>query len=173
MRQARVDEMMTTMQPLRKTVIVTAALLLAAVGGIATAQSRGAPSDQPVMVGADDGELSETGFSLRGRAEVTQGTNRMRADAVTGVRVNGQVTRVTATGNVYYVTPDQTIRGDRADYDVTNATIVVSGDVILTQGRNVLSGARLTYNVDSGTASMDGGANNRVRGVFYPQGSSN
>jgi len=50
---------------------------------------------------------------------------------------------------------------------------VVSGDVILTQGRNVLSGARLTYNVDSGTASMDGGANNRVRGVFYPQGSSN
>lgn len=150
-----------------------AIVALAAVAGAATAQGRIAPSRLPVMVGANDGELTETGFTLKGAAEVTQGQNRMRADNVTGVRANGQVTRVTASGDVYYVTPTETIRGDRAEYDVSSATITVSGDVILTQGRNVLTGARLTYNVDTGAANMDGGSGSRIRGVFYPQGSGN
>ena len=167
---------MTTMKPmiLKPSIWASIAVVaLATVGGVATAQSRQAVSDLPVMVGADGGELTETGFALTGRAEVTQGQNRLRADAITGVRSNGAVTRVTATGNVYYVTPTETIRGDRAEYNVVTATIVISGDVILTQGRNVLTGARLTYNTDTGTANMDGGSNTRIQGVFYPQGTAN
>jgi lipopolysaccharide export system protein LptA len=47
--------------------------------------------------------------------------------------------------------------------------VVVTGDVILTQGKNVLTGNRLVYNVRTESARMEGG-NGRVQGVFYPQG---
>ena len=148
-------------------------IVLAAATGVATAQTRPAPSEQPIMVGADSAEQTPSGFALRGRAEVLQGDNRLRADAIQGVSSGGAISQVTATGNVYYVTPTETIRGDRAVYTVSDTTIVVSGDVILTQGRNVLTGARLVYNIDTGAARMEGGSGSgatRIQGVFYPQG---
>ena len=145
--------------------------VVGAVGGVAIAQSRSTVSDQPIMIGADTGERTNTSFSLRGRAEVTQGDNRLRADAIEGASSgSGEISSVTASGNVYYVTPTETIRGDRAVYTISNATIVVTGDVILTQGKNVLTGGRLTYNIDTGSANMASGSGGRIQGVFYPQG---
>lgn len=156
----------------RSVVAAAAALSLLAVVGGATAQSRANVSRQPIQVGANTGEYTPTGFSLRDQVEITQGPNRLRADAIEGARGSGdQINTVTASGGVYYVTPNETIRGDRAVYTVSNATIVVTGDVILTQGKNVLTGSRLTYNVDTGAASMASGAGSRIQGVFYPQGS--
>lgn len=146
-------------------------IVLAAAAGVATAQTRPAPSSQPIMVGADSGEQTPAGFALRGRAEVLQGDNRLRADAIQGVSTGGAISQVTASGNVYYVTPTETIRGDRAVYTVSDTTIVVTGDVILTQGRNVLTGGRLVYNIDTGSARMEGASGTRIQGVFYPQGS--
>jgi lipopolysaccharide export system protein LptA len=156
---------------------VAVAGVLAVLGGSAIAQSTGAGrtnvSNQPIMVGADGGERTTTGFGLRGRAEVTQGENRLRADTIIGTNAEGQnVSSVTATGNVYYVTPNETIRGDRAVYTVSNATIIVTGDVILTQGKNVLTGGRLSYNIDTGQTDMAAGGNGRIQGVFYPQGAN-
>ena len=141
--------------------------------GAAVAQSRANVSDQPISVGAKTVEYRADGFSLKDQVEINQGTNRLRADAVEGQGAGGQINAVTASGNVYYVTPSESIRGDRAVYTVSNATIVVTGDVILTQGRNVLTGSRLTYNVDTGAANMAGGSNGRIQGVFYPQKSGN
>ena len=148
---------------------VLALAATAVISGSAVGQSRPATSDDPIMIGADGGERSTTGFALRGRAEVTQGGNRLRADAITGVTANSDLSRVEAVGNVYFVTPDQSMRGDRAVYTLGNGEVVVTGDVILTQGKNVLTGNRLVYNVRTESARMEGG-NGRVQGVFYPQG---
>ena len=85
--------------------------------------------------------------------------------------MSGDIERMVATGNVYFVTPTQVVRGDEATYTRASDTIVVTGDVILTQGENVLTGSRLTVEVASGRATMDGApteAGRRVRGVFYP-----
>ena len=99
---------------------VTGLALLAVLAGSAVAQSRSNVSSQPIMVGADGGERTNTGFALRGRAEVTQGENRLRADSIEGTNAEGQnISTVTASGNVYYVTPNETIRGDRAVYTVS------------------------------------------------------
>lgn len=155
-------------------------LLLAAlaIAGGASAQSPGARqavSRQPIFFGADDGGVTPGGFSLRGRAEVIQGENRLRADSIEIAQSGGSTTGATATGDVYYVTPNESIRGDRAVYDVRAATVTVTGDVILTQGRNVLTGGRLVYNIDTGEAQMagaprGGAAGRRIQGVFYPDG---
>ena len=58
----------------------------------------------------------------------------------------GDPDRVEATGTVYFVTPTQSMRGDRAVYTINNGEVVVTGNVILTQGQNVLTGGRLNYN---------------------------
>lgn len=157
-------------------ILTGASLLALGLGGVAVAQSRSNVSDQPIGYGADTGELTNTAVSLRGRAEITQGDTRLRANAIEGARdASGGLTRIEATGEVYYVTPNETIRGDRAVYTVSNATVVVTGDVILTQGQNVLTGGSLSYNVDTGQARIQGGTSangGRVRGVFYPQGAA-
>ena len=164
----RVNEM-----SMKRPVLAAAAALslLAVVGGAVaqTSASRANVSRQPIQVGAQTGEYTPTGFSLRDQVEITQGPNRLRAEVIDGQGAGGQLRTITASGGVYYVTPEESIRGDRAVYTVSNATIVVTGDVILTQGKNVLTGARLTYNVDTGAANMAGGSNGRIQGVFYPQ----
>ena len=59
------------------------------------------------------------------------------------------------------------VRGDKAVYTRADDTLVVTGDVVLTQGQNVLKGSRLVVYVGAGRATMDQGPG-RVRGVFYP-----
>ncbi len=134
------------------------ALMLPAVSGAQNASTRADASRQPVQYGADSGEYTPDGFSLRGRAEVTQGGNRLRADAIRGFTSNGDLNRIEASG-------------DRAVYTLNDGNVVVTGDVILTQGKSVLTGSRLVYNVRTETARIEGGGGNgRVQGVFYPQG---
>lgn len=163
-----------------KLMMAGAALFMAMALPVASgAQSSGTPSSgsqssdaskAPVQYGADGGEYTPGGFSLRGRAELTQGGNRLRADAIIGHTTGGtQLTSVEASGNVYFVTPTQNMRGDRAVYNLATAEVVVTGNVVLTQGKNVLSGNRLVYNVRTESARMEGGGG-RVQGVFYPQG---
>ena len=155
----------------RTITIAALAAALAALPTIGGAQTRPNDSDQPISFGADAGEYVGNTVTLRGRAELIQGDNRLRADRVSGLSQTGE-SRIEAEGNVYFVTPEQTIRGDRAVYTTADDMIVVTGDVILTQGQNVLTGSRLTYNVRTETARIEGG-NGRIRGVFYPDSNGN
>ncbi|MFA4899098.1 MAG: LptA/OstA family protein [Brevundimonas sp.] len=156
-----------------KSLGVLAALIVVSLPAVGDAQTNRGSSNQPIAFGADSGEQSADRISLRGRAEVAQGQNRLRADAITLYRnAAGDPERVEATGTVYFVTPNQSMRGDRAVYTLGNGELVVSGNVVLTQGQNVLTGGRLNYNVNTDAATMAGAprgaAGSRVQGVFYP-----
>ena len=78
-----------------------------------------------------------------------------------------------ASGSVYYVTPQQRVRGDAATYDAGSETVTMTGDVIAVQGENVLRGTRMVFNTKTGEGRMVGNATGRnaqgrPRGVFYP-----
>lgn len=148
---------------------ILAVAIIAASGVAASVSAQTAPSREPIMYGANSGEYTPTGIALRGDAEILQGDNRLRAEAVEVTLTNGAITRIDATGGVYYVTPEQTLRGDRATYSVSTGVVTVTGDVILTQGQNVLTGSSATYDVDARTARLSGGSSGRVEGVFYPE----
>jgi lipopolysaccharide export system protein LptA len=120
---------------------------------------------------------------LTGQAEVLQGTTRLRADTISvytkpkgvdasGQRACGAAERIVADGNVYYVTPEQNVRGDHAVYTDASDEIVVTGDVIVVQGQSVARGSKLTIKVSTKQATMVSNATGlgkpgRVRGVFY------
>ena len=159
-----------TMMIGRYAVAATLAVLALAAPAGSDAQTRGSSADAPVGWGANSVTYRTDGITLDGAAEITQGLNRMRANRVSlSADASGALTRVEASGDVYYVTPNETMRGDSAVYTPSDDTVVVTGDVILTQGQNVMTGARLTYNLRTEQAAMNGGAGGRVRGVFYPQ----
>ena len=169
---------MTAKTHYARTVAALAALTLLALPAVGDAQSARTSSNQPIAFGADTGEQSAERISLRGRDEVTQGQNRLRAEAITLFRnAAGDPERVEATGTVYFVTPTQSMRGDRAVYTLSNGELVVTGNVILNQGKNVLTGGRLVYNVNTDAANMSGAprggtAGSRIQGVFYPNGTN-
>jgi lipopolysaccharide export system protein LptA len=159
------------MTKISKTLATVAAVTVVALPAVGDAQSQ--TGNQPVAYGADSVEYGPNRIILRGRAEATQGGNRFRADTLTLVSgEGGDLQRAEAAGTVYFVTPDQSMRGDRAVYNLGNGEIVVTGNVVLTQGKNVLTGSRLVYNINTEAARMDGAprgaAGSRVQGVFYP-----
>ena len=143
-----------------------AALALALVAATpVTAQTRH-NTDAPIDFGADHIELQDranravlTGNVAVKQAEMTLNAARMTV-AYTGEVVGGnpQVSRLDASGNVTVRRPDQTARGDYAIYDLNRRIITMLGAVRLTQARNTVNGGRLTINLDTGRAVIDGAA---------------
>jgi lipopolysaccharide export system protein LptA len=161
-------------------------LLTCALPGLASAQLA-TGSNAPVDITADEGEVvnSQCLSIWRGDAEALQATTRLRAREIRvfatprpGSTPNAQgrcgaTQRLEAEGDVYYVTPAQTVRGDRAVYVAENDLITITGGVIVTQGKSVARGDRMTVKVKTGQVQLESsvkgrGKPGRVRGVFYP-----
>lgn len=159
--------------------------LAAATPGAAWAQLAGA-SSAPIDTTADQlvVQNAQCEASYKGQAEALQDTSRLRADVInifnkvtpgrgSAASGCGQLDRIEADGAVYYVTPTQVVKGDHAVYSADSKTIVITGQVVVAQGKNVIAGTRLVINSDSGQATMESsakgrGVTGRVRSVLYP-----
>jgi lipopolysaccharide export system protein LptA len=173
---------------------LAAALAAALVAGPAAAQLA-TNSNAPVDITADELETANNACTSiwRGHAEALQDTSRLRADILTAdfeVKPGGSggggpgrsggcgdLVRLRADGSVFYVTPSQKVHGDAAVYEAASSTLTVTGDVVATQGQNVLRGTRMVFNTQTGQGHMEGAAKgrnkaDRPRGVFYPKQSN-
>ena len=162
---------------------VVTALIAAGVGaaicglaGFGAAQAQVSGQGGPVMVGGDSMHMDEVAHTqtITGRVEVMQDDARLRADKVVITRQAGpngsgfgEVVTIVATGNVYYVTPDSTMKGEQAVYTKATDQMVLTGDVILTQNQNVTTGTRLVYDLTQKTTNFDAGTG-RVKAIIYP-----
>jgi lipopolysaccharide export system protein LptA len=162
-----------------------------AMAGLFLAAAAGAQvdtkSNAPIDITANQAEVinSRCLAIWRGAAEALQGDSRLRADTISvyaapkGVGADGQQScggtqKVVADGHVYYVTPTQNARGDHAVYLANADEIVLTGDVIVVQGKDVARGDKLTIKTNTKQFIMEsraGGAGRtgRVRGVVYPE----
>ena len=64
--------------------------------------------------------------------------------------------------------PTEAAEGRDAVYTVDSGTVVMTGNVMLTQGQNALSGQKLVVDLKSGTGPMEG----RVKTIFQSTGQS-
>jgi lipopolysaccharide export system protein LptA len=132
----------------------------------ASAQTRH-DTNAPIDFGADQIELQDranravlSGNVSVKQAEMTLNAQRMTV-AYTGEVVGGnpQVSRLDASGGVTVRRPAQTARSQYAIYDLNRRLITMVGNVQLTQGgSNTVNGGRLTINLDTGRATIDGSA---------------
>ena len=138
-------------------------LPLLLLAGPALAQTRH-NTDAPIDFSANAIELQDranrallTGNVQVRQAEMTLNAARM-AVAYTGQVIGGspQVSRLDASGGVTVRRPDQTARASYAIYDLNRRIITMLGAVTLSQGSNTVNGGRLTINLDTGRAVIDG-----------------
>ncbi len=163
-------------------IAATAFSLLAAAPAFAQGartQSSSLPnaSNEPISIEADRLEVRdrEKIAVFAGSVVVNQGHTRMRASAMR-VFYDGDVApgaggssssirRIEASGPIVVNQPDQTATGDSATYDMATRTISLVGNVVLTQGRNVVRGPRLRIDMRTNQAFIEGG---RVQGLLVP-----
>ncbi len=87
---------------------------------------------------------------------------------------DSSVKRMEAKGAVVITTgPKQTTTSDWAIFDMAGQTITVGGNVVLSQGENVIKGDKLVIDLETGRSRfITGGAtttSGRVRELFKPQ----
>jgi lipopolysaccharide export system protein LptA len=86
------------------------------------------------------------------------------------------IKRIEARGSVTVVSKDQTASGDLGVYDLPAKTITLSGNVVVTQGKNVIHGERVIVNTVTGDAHVEsapGAGPSRVRALIIPQKGQN
>lgn len=149
--------------------------LFIGVGFVNSAQAQFSTNNRsgPTDISADSANVTgKNVLSLRGQVDVRQGDTRILADemdiytkgSANDIRV-GDFDRVVATGNFYYLTPEQEVRGERGVYENKTETFTVTGDVILLQGDdNVVTGDRLVYDLSTNEARIIGTCKGRKCG---------
>ncbi|MDF1620464.1 lipopolysaccharide transport periplasmic protein LptA [Pseudothioclava nitratireducens] len=130
-----------------------------------------ADTSQPVEVTADSLAVNqETGVAtFSGNVLIGQGSMRLQAATVLveyGQGDQSKINRLLASGGVTLVSEAEAAEAREAVYDVVKGTVVLTGDVLLTQGSNVMAGQKLSVDLRSGTGQMDG----RVRTILQPGG---
>ena len=177
-------------------VSLCAALAFAWMPQSALAQQQSVPNalqgfsqnkDQPVKIEAASLEVrdKEKIATFSGSVIVTQGDTTMRCKSLTvhydaeskssgmktaqpGPGGSSSIKKLEALGGVHVTQKDQTATGDKGLFDMKSNSITLSGNVLITQGQNVLRGERLVVDVATGAARVEGG---RVSGVFVPSSS--
>ena len=84
----------------------------------------------------------------------------------------GKIDRMEAEGPVYLVTSTQKAQADHATYLAASDTVIMSGNVVLLQDKNVVKGEKLVIEHTTGHSTLYASPkveNGRVRGVFYPK----
>ena len=154
-----------------KRIALAALVSLIALAGPAAAQEgvsalKGHNSRSPIDLSADRAEAQDradraifSGNVVVRQAELTLRTARLTIAYASsgGIDIN----RIDASGGVVVTSPSETARGDFATYDLDSGLITMVGDVRLERSGSSLSGGRLTIDLNTGRANMDGG----LRGV--------
>jgi lipopolysaccharide export system protein LptA len=82
-----------------------------------------------------------------------------------------QIRRVEAKGGVLVTQKDQTATGESGIFDMQANTVTLLGNVVISQGQNVVKGDRLTVDLTSGTSRVECGKSQgqcRVQALIQP-----
>jgi lipopolysaccharide export system protein LptA len=162
--------------------------------------AQGQDQNQPIQIDAKSLEVHDKSktATFSGNVKVVQGDTTMTckalvvfygqeigiaghpaaaANAPAGSVPDAQnIRRIEARGSVTVVSKDQTASGDLGVYDLPAKTITLSGNVVVTQGKNVIHGERVIVNTITGDAHVEaapGAPQGRVRALIIPQKGQN
>jgi lipopolysaccharide export system protein LptA len=78
------------------------------------------------------------------------------------------IRRIEARGAVTVITKDQSASGDLGIYDLKTKTITLSGNVVVSQGQNVIHGERVVVDTETGNARVESGGSGTAAGGAGP-----
>ena len=122
----------------------------------------------PVEVSADqlavnqaDGTAMFTGNVLVGQGEMRLSAGRVKVEYTAD---GSGISKLFASEGVTLINTTDAAEAREAIYTIDSGNVVMTGDVLLTQGGNALSGQKLVIDLKAGTGVMEG----RVQSVFQP-----
>src|ERR1700733_13464336 len=160
--------------------------------------------DQPVKIEAATLEVRDKNkeATFSGNVQVVQGDTTMKCQSLVvfygqqvGLGADGapvatsaksspgmpqgaqNIRRIEARGGVTVITKDQNASGDLGVYDLKTKTITLSGNVVVSQGQNVIHGERVVVDTTTGYARVESGSTpggggapgpGRVRALIQP-----
>lgn len=140
-------------------------------------------SDEPISIEADTLEVreKESTATFKGNVVVKQGDVTIQTSALRvfyvgegqGAASDQRIRRMETLGEVVVTSADQRARGDKAIFEAEEETITLDGNVVLTQGTNILRGTKLVVDLAAGTSRVFSGGDGqsgsgRVQGLFQP-----
>jgi lipopolysaccharide export system protein LptA len=173
-----------TKKPLRY--LLAVAILLGFAGGVSPADKTGPPENdlasQPIEITADrlvsHGDQNYAEFI--GNVEAAQGNFSIRSDTlkITYQRSAGagskgatdadSIEKIEAIGRVKIKSDNRRAETDRAEYRVQDEVIELIGEnSFLTDGKNTLTGSKITWHRKTGEITVAGSDQKRVKAVFY------
>jgi lipopolysaccharide export system protein LptA len=145
-------------------------------------QGFSANRDKPVHIEAATLEVRDKQrmATFSGNVHVVQGDTTMRCkvlvvhydsnqspggmkSATPGPSGQQQISRLEAKGGVIVTQQEQTATGDTGLFDVKSNTITLLGNVVVSQGGNVVRGERLVVDMTTGVSRVDGGSKGRTQ----------
>ncbi len=166
-------------------------LFIAAYGLSASAQSLGGAFDgignteDPIQIEADKLEVldAQNTALLTGNVSVVQGTTILNARQIKVSYVRGAaakksktgIRQIEASGKVAVRSKDSTATADKAVVDMVAETVVMTGNVSLSQGANIVTGCVATVNLKTSVSeikpckSASTSGNGRVKLLLSPK----
>lgn len=107
-------------------------------------------------------EFSGNVLAVQGEMRIAAAS--LRLEYAPGATEGSQrISRLVASGDVTMVTPDEAIEGQTVIYSLLEQTLEVTGNVLLVQGANMLSGQQFTADLRSGAGRMSGRVRTTIR----------
>jgi len=118
----------------------------------------------------------QAGFSLKAKELAVYYAGQPSGDITSANAdaggANGRIRRIEAKGKVLVTTnDDQSATSEWANFDVEQQVVTIGGNVVLSQGENVLRGDRLVIDLQSGKSRFEVAGESgkqRIRGLFQP-----
>lgn len=156
--------------PLALAALLCLSAPLAAQEGTGVELQGGLRQDTSAPVEVESDQLTvdqDAGTALFiGNVRVRQGDMRITSSeaTLTYTQDGADVESILMTGGVTMTNGAESAKGQEAVYTISSGEVVISGDVLLTQGKSTINGSRLTVDLDTGLGRMEG----RVQTVFVP-----
>ena len=76
--------------------------------------------------------------------------------------------KIIATGNVKITSEQYDAEADKAEYDTTSMTVILSGEnAKVVSGKNSIAGSKITMNRKTGQVKVKGRGTKRIKALFY------
>lgn len=141
--------------------------------------------DKPIQIESDKLEIKEKENTaiFTGNVAVTQGDTLMKSGRMVVLYAKGEgsaatgsaaIDRIEADGKVYLKSATQVATGDAGVFDMKSEVFVLTGkEVVLSEGENVIVGCKLTVQMKTGKAQLDGcggnsGSSGRIKMLISP-----